>query len=45
MNLFLQVSSQSSVKPVAPMLFGEDEDEDDLFSSSKPKTTPVLFVF
>ncbi|XP_056616349.1 WASH complex subunit 2 isoform X2 [Triplophysa dalaica] len=36
------VSSQSSVKPVAPMLFGEDEDEDDLFSSYKPKTAPKV---
>lgn len=39
----LQVPSQSSVKPVVPTLFGDDED-DDLFSSAKPKAPPVLFV-
>lgn len=38
----LQVSSQSSVKPVDPILFG-DEDDDDLFGSAKPKAPPVLF--
>ncbi|XP_057198486.1 WASH complex subunit 2 isoform X2 [Triplophysa rosa] len=32
----------SSAKPVAPMLFGEDEDDDDLFSSFKPKTAPKV---
>lgn len=45
MSEFLQESSQSSVKPVAPTLFGEDDDDDDLFSSSKPKAPPVQFVF
>ncbi|KAM9847428.1 WASH complex subunit 2A [Aulostomus maculatus] len=32
-------SKLSSVKPAAPSLF-EDEDEDDLFSAMKPKTAP-----
>lgn len=39
----LQVPSQSSVKPVVPTLFGDDED-DDLFSSTKSKAPPVQFA-
>lgn len=35
------VSSQSSVKPVDPILFG-DEDDDDLFGSAKPKAPPKV---
>ncbi|KAK7148877.1 hypothetical protein R3I93_013031 [Phoxinus phoxinus] len=35
------VSSQSSVTPVDPILFG-DEDEDDLFASAKPKAPPKV---
>lgn len=35
------VPSQSSVKPVVPTLFGDDED-DDLFSSAKPKAPPKV---
>ncbi|XDV50020.1 hypothetical protein PO909_019150 [Leuciscus waleckii] len=35
------VSSQSSVKPADPILFG-DEDEDDLFASAKPKAPPKV---
>uniref|UniRef100_A0A8C2BNQ3 FAM21/CAPZIP domain-containing protein n=1 Tax=Cyprinus carpio TaxID=7962 RepID=A0A8C2BNQ3_CYPCA len=34
------VASQSSVKPVVPTLF-RDDDDDDLFSSAKPKAPPV----
>ncbi|XP_073690256.1 WASH complex subunit 2 isoform X2 [Garra rufa] len=35
------VPSQSSVKPVVPTLFGEDDD-DDLFSTAKPKAPPKV---
>ncbi|XP_067278550.1 WASH complex subunit 2 isoform X2 [Pseudorasbora parva] len=35
------VSSQSSVKPVVPTLFGDDDD-DDLFGSAKPKAPPKV---
>ncbi|XP_016329373.1 WASH complex subunit FAM21C-like isoform X4 [Sinocyclocheilus anshuiensis] len=35
------VASQSSVKPVVPTLF-RDDDDDDLFSSAKPKAPPKV---
>ncbi|XP_043111321.1 WASH complex subunit 2 isoform X2 [Puntigrus tetrazona] len=35
------VPSQSSVKPAVPTLFGDDDD-DDLFSSAKPKAPPKV---
>ncbi|XP_019903148.2 WASH complex subunit 2 isoform X2 [Esox lucius] len=35
-------SRPSSVKSAAPTLFGDDEDEDDLFSSVKPKAAPKV---
>ncbi|XP_077053250.1 WASH complex subunit 2 isoform X3 [Siphateles boraxobius] len=35
------VSSQRSVKPVDPIMFG-DEDEDDLFGTAKPKAPPKV---
>ncbi|XP_016133542.1 WASH complex subunit FAM21-like [Sinocyclocheilus grahami] len=35
------VASQSSVKPVVPTLF-RDDDDDDLFSSTKPKAPPKV---
>ncbi|XP_059373884.1 WASH complex subunit 2-like [Carassius carassius] len=35
------VASQSSVKPVVPSLF-RDDDDDDLFSSAKPKAPPKV---
>ncbi|XP_051507245.1 WASH complex subunit 2C isoform X2 [Myxocyprinus asiaticus] len=36
------VPSQSSVKPGASTLFGEYDDDDDLFSSAKPKAPPKV---
>ncbi|XP_076830627.1 WASH complex subunit 2A isoform X2 [Brachyhypopomus gauderio] len=33
-----------SVKPAGPTLFGEEDDDDDLFSSAKPKAPPKIPV-
>lgn len=40
--LWFQTPVPSSVKPAVSALFGDDEDDDDLFSSAKPKAPPVI---
>lgn len=40
--LWFQKPVPDSVKPAASTLFGDEEDDDDLFSSAKPKAPPVI---
>lgn len=43
--MWFQTTVPSSVKPAVSTLFGEEEDDDELFGSAKPKASPVKRFF